>query len=531
MRFVAALLVALIAAAASAERVLLIPLDSRPATGQFAQMVAKMAAVDVIMPPYEDLGRFTDPGKPEAILDWLEHQDLSDVTAVVCNADMIEYGGLIASRAGGVPVRTAIQRMQRMVAAVRREPHVRLYVFSATMRLLPTATAKTSKFAAGLGKYEEAKAKFVMSGDPNTRKFMLRLRPSVPHAVIESYEATRARDHAVQMELLRMQAAGKFDYLIIGQDDARPFGPHVPETVQLKRLVASLKAEDQVFFCEGVDQHACVLISRALLQEAQWKPRIRIVYSDDDGANLYASFESKPIKDSLRDQILASGARPAEGADEYDYSLYVNTPRRREDRFKQFVQDMASDIDQGFPTAVADIDLGRNGTADPELFQSLWENRRMMKLISYAGWNTAGNTMGTAIPAANAYLLARRSNTVDPLVREIAQREFLLHRLVNDYAYHMYTRPRAYQMIEDDEVGTPEEIYGDEYHKVNDFVQRDLAEHLNTYFTDQFLGRRFFAGTQQYAFSDISDVKIWLPWPRPYEVRLEFHLQAKPVSP
>jgi hypothetical protein len=327
-----------------------------------------------------------------------------------------------------------------------------------------------------------------------------------------------------------MMAVGDFDFLVIGQDDARPFGPHVPETVQLKRLTDELNLGEKVFFCEGVDQHACVLVSRAILQEAQWQPRVRIVYSDEDGKDLFASYESKPIKDSLSDQLLASGARPAGPSDEFDYTLYVNTPRRREDRFKQFVGDMASDIDQGFPTAVADIDLARNGTADPELFQSLWENRRMMRLISYAGWNTAGNTMGTAIPAANVYLAARRSATVEPLAREIAEREFLLHRLVNDYAYHMYTRPRAYQMIEDDEVGTPDEIYGAEYDKVNAFVKQDLGDRLNTYFQDQFLGRRFFAGTGEYVISGITGVKIWLPWPRPYEVRLEFGLEANPAT-
>jgi hypothetical protein len=530
MRFVAALLVALLAAAANAERILLIPLDSRPATGQFAQMVGKMAGVSVVMPPYGYLGRFTDPGRSDAILSWLEQQDLSNVSAVVCSADMVAYGGLIASRTGAVSARKAIQRMQRLADAVRREPHVRLYVFSATMRLLPTLTRKTLPFAAMLGKYEEAKAKFLMSGDPATESYLHKLGPAVPHAAIEAYEAARRRDHAVQVQLLQMQAAGRFDYLIIGQDDARPYGPHVPETIQLKRISASLNESDQVFFCEGVDQHACVLVSRALLDEAQWKPRVRIVYSDADGQNLYASFESKPIKDSLQDQLLASGARVAGDTDEYDYSLYLNTPQRRRDRFKQFVQDMAEDIDQGFPTAVADIDLNKNGTADPELFNSLWQNRRMMKLISYAGWNTAGNTMGTAIPAANIYLLARRSRTVDPLTREIAQREFLLHRLVNDYAYHMFTRPKAYQMIRDDRVGSPEEIYGKEFDRVNGFVQHDLGSRLNKYFTDQFLGRRFFAGTQQYQFSEINNPRIWLPWPRPYEVRLEFHLIARQVT-
>ncbi|MFQ3587915.1 MAG: DUF4127 family protein, partial [Fimbriimonadaceae bacterium] len=71
-----------------ADRVILIPLDSRPAAGHFAQMIARMAGVEVSMPPYELLGRFTQPGKPDEILTWLRDQDFGDVVAVVLSTDI-----------------------------------------------------------------------------------------------------------------------------------------------------------------------------------------------------------------------------------------------------------------------------------------------------------------------------------------------------------------------------------------------------------------------------------------------------------
>ena len=153
-----------------------------------------------------------------------------------------------------------------------------------------------------------------------------------------------------------------------------------------------------------------------------------------------------------------------------------------------------------------------------------------MRLVSYAGWNTAGNTMGTAIPAANVYLLAKRSPHIDQLKSEVAQHEFLLHRYVNDFAYHRVTRAEAYQQIAADGFGSPDEIYGAEYDKINDFVQQDLGRWLETYFQEQFLGRHFLAGQREFEFSGIDDVRIWLPWPRAYEVRLQFKLEARPVE-
>ena len=519
----------LFACLAQAERVILIPLDSRPATGQFAQMIGKIDGVDVIMPPYDDLGRFTTPGNSDAILDWLSQQDLSDVSAVIASADMICYGGLIESRVHSVDSDLAMQRIHKMADMIRKQPNIKLYVFSATMRLLPTATTKASKYRMQLGLYEEQKAKYDMTSDPQAMKLAKFYRPSVPQAEIDSYESTRRRNYAVQQGLIRMQAHGDFDYLVLGQDDARPYGPHVPETERLKKQVVQLNVSDKVFFCEGVDQHACVLLSRALLQEANWQPKVRVVYADDQGKNLFANFESKPIKDSLADQLEASGARLAEPNEACDYTLYLNTPGRREDAFKEFVANLSSDIDHDLPVAIADIDLSGSGTSDPELFSALWEKRRVMKLASFAGWNTAGNTMGTAIPEANLFLLARRTPSVDPVQREVAQREFLLHRFVNDFAYHRYTRTRAYEIIEQDHHGNPDEIYGDEYDKINAFVQQDLSQWLGAYFQEQFLGGKFYAGDKEYAVTGINNVKIWLPWPRAYEVRLEFTLQANPV--
>ncbi len=528
MRLLAAFLLLLAALSARAERILLIPLDSRPAAGQFAQMIAKTAGVDVELPPMELLGRFTTPGQPDKILDWLERADLSDVSAVIASTDMVCYGGLIESRVNTVSMPLALQRARRLSRIVRTAPHVRLYAFASTMRLFPTATRKASRYRMQLAKYEEANAKAKILGDEEARRTAARILPALPKSEVEAYEKTRLRNVYVQSGLLRMVADKSIDYMIMGQDDARPFGPHVGENMALKRRATALGIDDSVFFCEGIDQHANVLVSRALLAQAGWSPVVRVVTSDEDGLNAFASYESKPLRESLSDQLLASGAKPAAPGDEYDYTLYLNTPKRREDRFETFLTSLKEDVDQGFPVAVADINLAADGTSDPALFAGLEERQRTMKLLAFAGWNTAGNTMGTAIPAANVYLLARRLR-VDPLVREVAQREFLLHRFVDDADYHKLTRPAAYRMIREANGGSIDEVYGEEFARVEAFVQRDLKSHLMATFQDQFLGRRFFAGTKQYAFSGIDDVSISLPWPRAYEVRLSFHLEAAPV--
>lgn len=515
---------------ASAERILLIPLDSRPAAGQYAQMISRMAGVEVKLPPTGALGRFKTPGSPERILGWLREEDFGDVAGVIVSSDMVAYGGLVASRSDDVSEELALQRMADLERIRLEHPTVPFYVFSATMRLAPTATISAAPWRLQLAKYGELIDKMHRQYAPEDKKAIQNLLAQIPTKELQRYVKVRERNHNVQLSIIRQTGKKIFDYLIIGQDDAKPYGMHVPETNKMKALVDKLEIAPRVYFCEGIDQHSNILVSRALLRRSAWVPRVRIVYSDEQEKGTVASYESKPIEQSLTDQLLASGARPMPESGEYDYTLFLNVPNRREEPFKNFVSTLLSEMDAGFPVAVADINFGRDGTCDTDLFKAIWQDGRFMSLLSYAGWNTAGNSMGTAIPSANVYLLARRLGT-NPLQREVAQREFLLHRLTNDIAYHKYTRPEAYRRISELPNARKEEMYGQPFNEINEFVQRDLRKWLDAYFQQQFFNRYFYAGSEQYRLTALTDVAITLPWPRAYEVRLDFKLRAELAKP
>jgi hypothetical protein len=536
MRLIATILTALVAMLAHAERILLIPLDSRPAAGQFAQMIAKIASVDVFMPPYDALGRFTKPGSSEEVLDWLNKQDLSDVQTVIASADMVAYGGLIASRTGQTTSDKALARLARLGRIVRRSPKTRLFVFSATMRLAPTATKQAAAWRMKVAKFAEVRERVQRGDAPGGAATLARLRKEIPDGELSNYYAVRRRDERIQAALIDMVAKKQVDYLIVGQDDAKPYGPHISERKRLIRRVAQRGVGRSVYFCEGIDQHANVLLSRALLLEDGYSPLVRVVYSDPEACGRTPDFESRPLEESLRDQLVASGARLADPKlDETPgYTMFVNVPTPRETEFAGFLQNLANSVDAKLPVAVADINLDGNGMSDPKLFEGLWTNSRVMRLLSYAGWNTAGNTLGTTIPAANVVMLARRRNK-DPLGREIAQRKFLLHRVVDDYAYHRFVRPQAYNRIDSKALesteASREETYGLSMREIDSYVRQQLRMRLDSLFREGVRGQRFSDGTENYEISSLSDVRIWLPWPRAYEMRLEFKLEAKPLSP
>lgn len=533
----AALSTLLIAVAAQAQtahgahRILLIPVDDRPAVSHFAGMIGDIAGYDVITPPKEILGKFKQPGSPTAILAWLAKQDLGSFDAVIASADMVAYGGLIASRTDRSSESLAKSRLRELWKIRKGSHETPFYVFSTLTRIAPTAVAENRTWRQDLYYWATYREQYRLYNDPEAKRKMDVYASRVPQLERERYDAVRARNVAIQTELIKMTYHGAFNQLTFGQDDAAPVGPHTREIASLNKEIDRLKLRGQTQFCMGIDQISNCLVSRAICDLDHWSPTVAIRTADTKGLDQIAAYESEPIRESLKDQIETSGATVTDNPDKADYVLYLNTPKRDGIQFDAFVKEMSASIDAGKRIAVADTNLGWSGTADPELFDSLTAKRQGPQLVSYAGWNTAGNTMGTTIPAANAYLLALRSK-VDGLRRETAARKFVLHRLVTDYFYNRYVRPEAYRMIEQMQNGDREEILSAENEaKVEAFVKQDMADRLQKTFNEQMVANPFKADGHTYAVIGLDNIVVELPWPRAYEVHIDFNLVVREVSP
>lgn len=491
-------------------------------------MIGGISDIVVETPPQDLLGKFTTPGAPEKVLEWLGSKDLSQYESVIVSTDMLAFGGLIASREMRTSAQNALNNLKRFAEIRNQYPSVKFYGFSAIMRLSPTSTRRSAAYRDILVKAVLGRERALQEPTFDRLAHYCVNALRLPEGALGQYYAARQRNHQVQQELIRQVKNGVLDYLIVGQDDAQPNGPQASEAEVLKELAGTLGVRGRTYFCEGIDQHSNVLVSRALLESQKWSPKVRVVYADPEAEKMIPPYETSPIGSSLVEQVVASGAVLAKPFESYDYALYVNTPIPRRSKFEEFIQNLDLEMSQSFPVAVADINLGKAGTGDPELFSALNQNGRAMRLLSYAGWNTAGNTLGTAIPAANVYLCARKLYDVDPLERELNQRSFLLHRLVNDFEYHRNVRPQAYRIL-DSKNASRDEAYGEPLKEANEFVQQDLARRLESIFHEQFAGQRFFAGTRQYEFEQLRNVNVSLPWPRAYEVKIGFDIAVREV--
>lgn len=423
---------------------LLIPLDARPCTYRFPIDLAAIAGLPVLAPPPAMLGDLRRPADPDALQAWLL-QNAPRASALVIALDTLAYGGLIPSRREDIPLSTLKARLSTLRDLKARFPQLPLYGFSVTMRLSNSNDATEEKsYWADYGKqiyrYSYHLDKFEQEHDPQDLAIAREAQEQVPAEILEDYRTTRERNFAVNRMLLDWTADGTLDLLLLTQDDTSPFGFNVREQRHLLAAIAEMHLQDRVLVYPGADEVASVLVARHLNRMHGRKPAFHMTTSTPDGASITAMYEDRPLARTVAGQVGAAGGRLVDSPAEADLALMLNTPATGQGDLALRIRLELPDTpprdlapfaralsDSPLPVALADVAYA-NG-ADPALFARFSD---VPRLAAFAAWNTAGNTLGTVVTQASAFLA---------MTDEQAQQQFLLDRMADDLLYQAFLRP------------------------------------------------------------------------------------------
>jgi hypothetical protein len=420
-----------------------VPLDDRPVTAQLPQLLGEIAGVRVVEPPRPLLGRYLEPGDPDAILRWLATEAPSDAAAYVVSSDMAVYGGLVASRIPGVSRALAYTRLQNLAAFGATRPAASFSVFGTVMRLAPTGvpaegTAAHFPFAGDAWPLIQTYAN--LPDPPRTqadREKAARLRARLG-PTLDAYLDTRARDLDVDLFALRTVAEGGFDRVVLGQDDAGPVGLHLRDLAALRAFAARWVPPSRASIEPGADELGMALVAAALARTAQIVPHVRVIYSRPEGGALNDPIEFAPIATTIAQLVRTCGGVEVPAADPYaDIDLYVRVPETSDAQEHEFVAAIARDPQRA---AIADLSfLASDDYAQQRrLTDDLIAAHLAGRIAAFASWNTTANTVGTALPEAIAVLAGERMGTYDRRMHAT----FTLMRYVDDIAFHTEVRPQ-----------------------------------------------------------------------------------------
>jgi len=419
------------ARAAAGPAIAFIPLDDRPVTLQLPQMLGEIAGQPLLVPPRASIGNYLTPGDPAAILRWLHSSQTDGASALVASADMVAYGGLVASRIPGASVDDAVARLRSLAAFKTERPNAFVSVFGTIMRLAPTGDSVIVDLIADYANLPDPP---VSEAD---RAKAVRVRERIGDATLDAYLATRARNRDVDEYELQFAAEGGFDRIVLGQDDAGPTGLHLRDIAALQASAARMLLHDRASIEPGADELGMALLAGVFARNVRWTPTVEVEYSRFDGGSFHDPLEFAPVDVTIDHLIGVCGARRVDAA--ADVRLYVRIPDTSGADERAFEDALAADVAAGHSVAVADLSFlrGRPGSEQQELTDALIARHIAGKLDAFASWNTDANTVGTALAAAIAAGAGRRAGRFDAQ----AHAEFMLDRYVDDYAFHQFVRP------------------------------------------------------------------------------------------
>lgn len=422
-------------------RVAVVPLDERPVCAELPGLVAAVAGATVITPDAELMPHFRSPGDPAALTRWLLEQGAA-TDAVVVALETIGVGGLLPSRLGAEPavgVTSLWETLRSLVVPVHASTVVMRTPDSDDATEEPAYYESYGRalhrLSAALHEHAEGMAE---------DQAVLAARQAVPAGVRQDFFARRRRNHELNLHALGLAAEGVLETLVITADDTAAAAVGTAEQEWLRHWIDWLELGDRVLTYPGADEVGSVLVARALVRASGEQLRVSIETDRPETLSLFAINENVPIRVTAERQVAAVGGVVVPCA-EADLHLLVHAPQSGDWAISPPTTTdpaaaaatatlAATHVGAGRPVAVADCAHG-NG-ADPALVAAMASRLPLSELASYAGWNTAGNTIGTALAHGAATVVGRRAGTFDSRAHEM----LLLHRFIEDWAYMAVVR-------------------------------------------------------------------------------------------
>lgn len=433
--------------------ILYVPLDERPVNLDYAVETVKAAGENVLVPPVEYLPSKKEPGNVEKLWQWV-FENCRQADYIVLSADTMMYGGLTPSRVHNIDKAVLKERAAKFNRVKELNPEVKLFVFDTIMRShrQSSSTAEPeyySTYGSDIFKTTSLMHKKEVKGLTEQEQQQLKsLTAAVPREIMDDYLRRRDKNFLVNSLVIDKTYAGVIDHLVLCRDDTSSYSQSSREYRLLAEKAADLP-RSKFTSTAGADEIGLLLLARAVNERHGKQPAVYARYNEGVGGVTVPRYEDCQVWKNVRDHLNAAGCLPAYDPGKADLILAVNTPvdgiTREAGSPQNAVQNTAAvnsfvsiikhDINQGRKVALADIAFANGG--DNSLMAALNKNGLLHRISSYAGWNTAGNSIGCALSQG---ILSAYMDKEDAL-------DILAVRLLEDWGYQANVRGEIQRRI------------------------------------------------------------------------------------
>lgn len=519
-------------AKASSERarfkVVLVPLDSRPACTQFVQELGNLANMEVIIPPKSILDNYQTPANRSALRQWLLAAASNADMAIVA-ADMLIHGGLLASRVANGDNADVAATLDLLTQLHLQQPQLKTYVFSIIPRLLLADNDAYVKYQQNVLKYSVLQDQLNIFENPRDLLQLQQLKSTIPPEVITKYQSLYTQNTNTSLALISLVEKGIITGLVLGQDDSQPFGlPNSTKQLLTNYLSRHAYLSDKVKITRGTDEVALTLLGQITMQANRTRPKICVRYSHPAAPYTVMPYMPHSVARTVQEKVELINGLIVASPEAADFVLYIHIGSKDAGRYaiNHSAASVNNLLQQGYKVALVDLseDFSAAKTLLPRLIE---QNVNILQLISYAGWNTTSNSVGTALTQAAVFTSQISNTPSEAALLALYQKnlEFLTARFLDDWYYQKNVQPIVDQALT--RVNVNRYNLKTSYGKTNKLVQRIMQDRKDQLYrrvlshqpiTITAEDRRF-----KLAITGI-ELECYLPWERTFEIWLKPNL-------
>ena len=413
--------------------ILLLPLDGRPPCRKAVMDIGAIAGTKVDIPPSELMDYYSKPGDTKGLRQWVM-DNANGHSAIILSADQLIYGGLLAAREGSKEDRNTDDAEAFLRQLHQRYPHIPIYVFSILPRITPPDSIDGYYDKKYILRYSRLMGRWYKLGDPDDYEEAQVFKEKINPDSLLSYESVFRNSTKINDMLINLAHEGILHELVLGQDDGEEYSIPNIEKEKLRSHISLVGAKN-VKITHGADEIAMLLVAE--ITSGHQKPKVYVDWNDRSTPDIVMPYMAISMEKTIDDKLSLIGAMRTASPDDADFILFVScgSTESMDSRLRS-VRRIKSYMDHRYKIAL--VDLSKHFTAEETLMPlMIKENVPLHSMIAYSGWNTASNSVGTAL--AQAVTMTAAENTVRSKAEAAAlwQRniKFLDGRFMEDYFY------------------------------------------------------------------------------------------------
>lgn len=420
----------------------LLPLDSRPCNTQWLIQLAKIAGYQLLMYDRNKCGNLHTGANYEEEIEWIKSVALQ-LDYLIVSCDALYFGGLVQARTGQTDLqKISIDKMIFHDLKIMN-PKLKIYLFDTLMRTsISSINKETEKYWKYVNEYSKLVGLVHFFNRDSDKQELEKITKKIPVAIINEYLKARKTKNYLNKMVIEYALSNDIDYLILLQEDSMPYGLQQIEAQELKLMIGN---NPKISFYNGTDEGGAILLAKAINDDLKLNSNIYLYLPFAKCLDKTMLFEDRSCIENLQKMFMSIGLSFGLSPHDSDFVLAVYAEKENVDLDLNSIKEITpkkNNIYFDFIEEVNKLSKKNNLCLVDLLFPNggsidLLHDIDTSLLKCYSAWNTASNSLGSAICNIVCYL-AGEKNKINNF--KSLNNDFLYERIIDDCFYQYLVR-------------------------------------------------------------------------------------------